>query len=209
MKRLSIKKESPHADAIHKAVRVLQEGGVVVYPTDTCYGLGVDARNQPAVRRLIQMKSRNLRAKPFSVIVSSIDEISNRQLAQVDGRIEQILRRHLPGPFTFILVNLDFRISRSSSIGVRIPNCATTSMLTAELHGPYTTTSANVAGQPSAYSYEELEPSLLAPLREHGQPLPDLMLDAGPLKRTATSTVVDLTSDPPRILREGSGKFHQ
>ena len=209
MKRLPITKESPHPDAIAAAIAVFKQGGIVVYPTDTCYGLGVDARNQPAVRRLIQMKSRNLRAKPFSVIVASIDDITSRNLAQVDDRVERILRRYLPGPFTFILINLDFRISRSSSIGIRIPQCATTSMLCAELHAPYTTTSANVGGLPSAYSYDELEVSLLTPLRQQQQALPDLMLDAGPLKKTAPSTVVDLTSTPARILREGSGTFRE
>src|SRR3989338_8446046 len=137
MKRLRIVKEAPHSDAIAEAVAVLKRGGILVYPTDTCYGLGADARNATAVRRLIQMKQRQLRAKPFSVIVSSISELQNHSIAQTDQRTSAILHRYLPGAFTFILINLDFRISRSSSIGIRIPNCATTSMLASGLHGPY------------------------------------------------------------------------
>lgn len=205
MKRLPIVKEAPHVDAIAEAVAVLQRGGILVYPTDTCYGLGADARNQTAVRRLIKMKQRDLRAKPFSVIVSNIAQV--KTLAQTDDRIDAILRSHLPGAFTFILINLDFRISRSSSIGVRIPSCATTSMLATTLKSPYTTTSANVSGLASPYSYAELDQCLLTPLNQRNETAPDLMLDAGDLPRSALSSIIDLTHEPARLLRAGAGKY--
>lgn len=205
MKRIPITAEQPHPDAIKQAVDVMRRGGVIVYPTDTCYGIGVDARNQSAVRRLMTLKLRQTKTKPFSVIVQSIDAI--RAIAHIDGDIEGTLRQYLPGPYTFVLVNLDFRISRSSSIGVRIPASVTTSMLATTFRAPFTTTSANVSGLPSPYSYEAIERSLLHPLGQSAHQLIDLILDAGQLPQRSPSTVIDLTAAVPRILRQGSGRF--
>ena len=205
MIRLPVNRTQPHPDAIAQAADALRRGCVVIYPTDTCYGLGVDARNKSAVRRLIEMKDRNETSKPFSVIVRNIDQI--RSLAKTDDAIEVILRQYLPGPFTFILVNLDFRISRSSSIGVRMPSSLTTSLLSAHFGHPYTTTSANIGGLTAPYSYEDIEMSLLIPLKQRGIPEPDLMLDAGKLPKNKPSTIVDLTNDVPKILRRGDGAF--
>jgi len=205
MKRVKIELETPHPDAIRQAVEVLKRGGVIVYPTDTCYGLGVDARNESAVRRLVAMKSRDHAAKPFSVIVRSVADI--KKITQTSDTIDRMLQTYLPGPFTFVLINLDFRISRSSSVGVRIPRCPVTSMLAAEFGAPYTTTSANQSGLQNPYSYTDIEQNLLIPLKIRNEPLPDLILDAGPLKQTDPSTIVDLTHDKPKILRQGSGVF--
>jgi L-threonylcarbamoyladenylate synthase len=205
MKRIPITAEQPHPDAIKQAVDVMRRGGVIIYPTDTCYGIGVDARNHSAVRRLIMLKLRHMTEKPFSVIVQSIDAI--RPIAQLDGDTEGLLHEYLPGPYTFVLVNLDFRISRSSSIGIRIPASVTTSMLAATFHGPFTTTSANVSGLASPYSFEGIEQSLLNPITQSGSALPDLILDAGRLAPRAPSTVIDLTTAEPRIIRQGSGLF--
>ena len=205
MIRVPIKRGQPHPDAIAQAVDALKRGCVIIYPTDTCYGLGVDARNKSAVRRLINMKERNETSKPFSVITQNIDQI--RSIAKTDDNIEKILRRYLPGPFTFILVNLDFRITRTSSVGIRIPNCLTTSMLSAHFEHPYTTTSANTPGLPAPYSYEDIERYLLIPLKRRKVAEPDLMLDAGKLPHIEASTIIDLTKDEPKILRQGSGKF--
>ncbi len=205
MKRVSITPGAPHPDAIAQAVDVLKAGGVVVYPTDTCYGLGVDARNASAVRRLAAMKQRNQAAKPFSIIVSSIDQL--KTIANVGETIEPLLYKYLPGPFTFLLPNIDFRIVRGSSIGVRIPRNATTRMLATKFGAPFTTTSANESGQASPYSFTQLERYLLQPLKARKQAWPDLMLDAGTLPNKEPSTVVDLTQEPPMILRQGSGKF--
>ncbi len=205
MKRIKIIAERPHPDAIHEAVAALMRGGVVLYPTDTCYGLGVDARNATAVRRLIQMKGRDLTAKPFSVIVRSIDQM--KSIAEVNEVNDTILHQHLPGPFTFVLINLDFRIARSSSIGIRIPSSVVTSMIAAEFGAPYTTTRANLADKPSPYSETDLESDLFLPLKLANIEPPDVWLDAGKLPRHAPSTVVDLTGLEPKILRNGSGKL--
>ncbi|MBI4022954.1 threonylcarbamoyl-AMP synthase [Candidatus Berkelbacteria bacterium] len=202
MEHLKISFTNPEPDVIVRAVQVLRQGGCIVYPTDTCYGLGCDARSVRAMKRITQLKGRE-EAKKFSVIARDIDHIIS--LTIVDRLQQSILEQYLPGPYTFILLNADFSVAQTSTLGVRIPDCPVTQAIADEFSEAYITTSANLGGTGALYSFEEIQSSLLAGTRASLQP--DLILDAGPLVRSPSSTVVDLTKSEPVIIRQGAGAF--
>ncbi|MBI4032461.1 threonylcarbamoyl-AMP synthase [Candidatus Berkelbacteria bacterium] len=199
---LPINQHRPEERAIQAAVSTLRRGGILIYPTDTCYGLGCDARNVRAMARIAQLKGRAA-AKKFSVIVRDVDSIE--EITVVNGVQREIIQHYLPGPYTFVLLNADFRVASTNTLGVRVPDCAITQAIASAFGEPYITTSANRAGTGALYSQAEIRENLLNHL-DLGH-LPDLILDAGELPRTDTSTVVDLTKSPPVVLRQGSGVF--
>ena len=180
---------------IKQAASIIERGGILVYPTDTCYGLGVNPKNEQAVASLTKLKGRD-ETKKFSLIVSDFWMV--KQICQVDKRQESVLKKYLPGPFTFVLEMK----SGQGTIGVRIPDYSLTKILSKEIRIPYTTTSANLSGKKECYDM----PCVVAEfLNQNIQP--DLILDAGKLPKNPPSTVVDLSSWPPKILRKGSGNF--
>lgn len=202
IKKISFK--NPEQKIIKKAAKVIKSGGILVYPTDTCYGLGVDPYNKKAVRDLRELKQREKR-KPISVVVNFK---MLKKICQVEKKQEKILKKYLPGPFTFIL-NLNLRnlegrglkfIAKGNKIGIRIPDCKLTSALFNELNIPYTTTSANISGRKSLYNIKDI-------LKQFKNKQPDLILDAGKLPKNLPSTVVDLTKKEPKILRKGRDKI--
>ncbi len=203
MKTLSIDPVNPDPAIIALAARVLREGGSVVYPTDTCYGLGVDARSVRAMRRIAELKGGRAQTKRFSVIARDIDHIE--ELTLVDERTREILKAYLPGPFTFILMNADFQVARTSTLGVRIPQHAVTQALARGFADAYITTSANLEGRPALYSAGDLQEHFLAHVDQ--SLWPDIILDAGPLIEHPPSTVVDVTKPLPQILRQGGLPF--
>ena len=196
MKIIKINAESPEKEKIERTMDVLRNCGVVVYPTDTVYGVGANIYQEKALRKIYQMKERSL-DKPVSVCVSNIDDIE--KIAVVNGPIREIIQNILPGPYTFILKkkeNIPPQITAGTDrIGVRIPDNPICWELTKEF--PITTTSANISGNPSPKSAEEAQKEL----DDH----PDVILDSGPCRGRISSTVMDLTVTPPRILREGAG----
>lgn len=203
MKTLTINPDLPDQKAIAEAVHVLQEGGLLVYPTDTCYGLGVDSRNVRAMNRIVELKGGREQAKRFSVIARDIEHIE--QLTLVDDFTRDILESYLPGPFTFILLNTDFQVAQTSTLGVRIPSSAVTQAIANNFNDAYITTSANLSGQGAIYSIEDLEKNFLSQVDP--SLWPDIVLDAGSLDNDPPSTVVNLTKQPPQILRQGGLPF--
>jgi L-threonylcarbamoyladenylate synthase len=173
-----------------KAREVMEDGGIVVFPTDTLYGLGADAELEGAVERVFIMKGRDT-SKPISVTVSDISAIE--RIANVDSRLRGVLTSILPGAFTAILRSSGAlsHISRDGKIGVRIPDHDLTRALSRDF--PVTATSANLSGKPSPRNADEVSLEV------------DLVLDGGPTKMGLHSTVVDLTGQFPIILRAGSG----
>lgn len=189
---------------IDQTVKVLSHGGLVIFPSDTVYGLLVDANNEDAVKKLITFKNRPV-GKAISVFVNDLGMLkelvltNNKQLKTIQGLV--------PGPFTIIL-DSKHKVSRlleseKGSLGVRIPDNFFVNKLTKKLGRPITATSANLAGRPSHYSVD----SLLKSLTKQKKDLIDLIVDAGKLPRNKPSTVIDLTGERIKVLRQGDIPF--
>ena len=191
---LKIRRENPSQKAIDEAISVMERGGAVIYPTDTIYGLGVNALDGESVRKLFRIKGR-APDKPVSICVSGVSEIP--RFSKPSSHAMEIIRRILPGPYTVLLEKKDLvpdiLTGGSSKVGVRVPDDEVCRRISARF--PVTATSANISGrQPSANPYDII-----------GDLEVDLMLDAGECDSTEPSTVVDLTVEPPAVLRIGRG----
>ena len=180
-------------EIINEAVEVLAGGGIVLYPTDTVYGLGANIFNNKAVRKVFEIKERSL-LKPLSILVSDIDAIG--LVAKVSNAQKDIMNSYLPGPYTFILPKQ--RIvpravtSGSAFVGVRVPDNDIARSL-AKIF-PITTTSANLSDK------EVLaEPSQI--IDQLGCEI-DLVIDAGPIKSKRASVIIDLSGNDPKIVRK-------
>lgn len=197
---MEINPDNPQIKFIQRAVEVLERGGIIIYPTDTVYGIGCDLFNKKAIERIYQLKGKE-RKKPLSFIVPNLKDIST--YAMVSDFSYRILRRLLPGPYTFVLPATRMvpkRIAKvnKKTIGIRIPDNKICQMLLAEFPNPIISTSANLSGTEILNDPIEIEAEL-------GK-LVDLILDCGRLGLEA-STVVDLTEKKPKILRRGKGEF--
>ncbi len=197
-KRLILDFENPDSRTLSIAVATLQRGGLLVYPTDTVYGIGVDPLNAEALERLRAAKHR-LEQKPILLIAHSIDAASTA-VDRFTAAALTLANAFWPGPLTLILParsSLPVQVTQNSgTVGVRIPSSPTCLLLAELFGGPVTSTSANVAGEPTPGTVDEIETML-------GESI-DLYLDAGPLANRKPSTIVDMTIDPPRILRDGA-----
>ena len=169
---------------------------VIVYPTDTLYGLGVDACSENAVERLYQLKAR--KDSPVSVLLESTDQLLSLA-ADLSNRAQTLIQTFLPGALTVICRSqYPFTrqlISGQGTIGFRVPGDLISRQIPRLLGRPITTTSVNAAGQPAANSMTEVR-------KYFGDQLA-LMLDVGTLEHSKGSTVIDVTTDPFKILREG------
>ncbi len=180
---------------LKKALFTLQKGNTLLYPTDTVYGLGVDATNIEATKKLYTLKEREY-TKPFSIAVSDIEML--KIYAKVDIRTEKIISTFLPGPLTLILPRThklpDEVVAGGNTIGIRIPEHPFILELIKQLGKPITTTSANKSSFPELTNVPEIINQL---------PEIDTAIDQGPLENHIPSTIVDLTGDKINILREG------
>lgn len=186
--------------ALQKAVDFLQRGYSVVFPTDTLYALGVNACDDEAVSYLFSLK-RRASHKPVSVFVANIDQV--QQIADVSDREVNILQHMLPGKFTFVVKQkhrspLSMHLSPDvSHIGIRIPESDFVSALVNEFGAPITASSANVSGLDPASTATDI----FRQFQEHGKRMPDFFIDGGDVEDTTPSTVVDITTSQPKILR--------
>lgn len=189
--------DKPDAALLQEAVRVLRQGEIVAYPTDTVYGLAVDALNPTAVARLYAAKGRcAMKATPL--IIGDVSQL--RQVAAaVPARAETLIAAFWPGPLTLLFepqADLPGVLRGASPhIGVRWPAAAIGQQLALGLGGPITATSANRAGAPAALSAAEVMMQLSADI--------DLVLDGGVASSADVSTVLDVTAVPPCVLRVG------
>ena len=181
--------EAGVAAAAAKAAAALARGGVIIYPTDTIYGLGADAANPTAVAKLYQIKSRE-ENKPVSVIVASVAEID--RIAHLNTTARKLARRFLPGPLMLVLP-----AKAGGTIAVRIPDEPFCIALAKAFGKPYTTTSANISGEPTKENVHEIWEHL-----PHDE-LIDLAIDGGQ-RAGKSSTIVACLADPPLILRHGA-----
>jgi len=194
---LSLNPENPQQRLVKRVVECLKQGGVIAYPTDTIYGLGCDIFNKKGVKKIYQIKQRDPR-KPFSFICADLSDVSN--YAQVSNFAFKIMKRYLPGPYTFVLeasrVVPDLLTTRQKTVGIRIPDNAIALSIVRELGHPIVTTSVNISGEES-----HCDPAVIE--QQVGKQL-DLVVDGGNLLGEQ-STVISLIDDKVEILRQGSG----
>lgn len=194
MKIFKINANNPEKDKIKDAVTILKRGGIIVYPTDTVYGIGASIFNKEAVQKVYNVKERSP-LKPLSACVSKIQDI--HKIAYMDKNTEKMVEKILPGPFTIILKkkkNVPSNLtSGGEKIGIRIPNSKVCMELSSTF--PITTTSANISG-------EKIPKSLDGILKQLDSKI-DLILDAGVCKHGTHSTVIDMTASP-KIVRKGA-----
>ncbi len=188
---------SATAENVRIVAQVVGRGGLVVFPTDTVYGLGCDPFNVAAVERLIRVKGGR-KGKPLPVLASGVGDVE--RIAVVDERTKKVANRFWPGALTLILpkrsiVLPDIVTFGSGSVGARVPNHEVALELVKLCGGVLVGTSANTTGKKPAISVEEAVGQL-------GDNV-DMILDGGETKGRVSSTVVDLTSDEPKILRSG------
>ncbi len=197
---IKIYPENPNPKDIAKVVEVLRNGGVIIYPTDTVYGMGCDITKTRAVERIIKLKGLKPKDAQFSFICSNLSHISD--FAKVENSTFKLLKRNLPGPFTFILPGLhkvpDYFISKRKTVGIRIPNNKIPIELVKELGNPLMTTSIKDDDEVIEYT---TDPELIY---ERYFEQVDLVIDGGYGDNVA-STVVDCTDAEPKIIREGKG----
>lgn len=196
MKTIKIDPNNPSDKAIAETVKTLQNGGVVVYPSDTCYGLGADISNPFALDKLYKIKKREYN-KPISLIVKDIAEIE--KIALVNENQKQFLKKYLPGEITVILLNTGLANFKNNSVGIRIPKYKLLQILAEQFDRPFASTSANISGKPVCYNVKDVIEQL-----KNNKYQPDLILDGGVLSQKSPSTVVDLIKWPPTILRQGN-----
>lgn len=193
MKRFKLNPQNPDMNLIYRAIDVLKNDGVILYPTDTIYGLGANIFSDEAVRRIYEIKERPHK-KPLSVLVHDFEDIP--LIADTSGK-EEILKSYLPGPYTFILPKKDIIppvvISYKTKVGVRIPDNKIARLLS--MNFPITTTSANI----SDMAVESDPDKIMKQLKKDV----DLIIDVGELKCSTPSTIIDLTGEYPKLIRKG------
>ena len=197
---LKIYEDKPNEAAIKKVVDVLRNGGLVIYPTDTVYGIGCDITNSRALEKLAKIKGVKLEKANFSFVCSSLSNISD-YVKQIDTATFKILKRALPGPYTFILpgnndLPKDFR--KKKTVGIRVPDNNIAIQIVEILGNPIVSSSIHDEDEVIEYS---TDPELIF---EKWQNLVDLVIDGGYGENVA-STIIDLTGHEPIIVREGKG----
>ena len=195
---LKIDPGNPDEEKLAEAVRVLREGGVVAFPTETFYGLGADARNETAVEKIFRIKGRNFR-NPLPVIIADDGELIPL-VEEIPAAATLLMKTFWPGPLTLIFRAAPPVSSRltggTGKIGIRVSSHPVARFLAVGLAGPLTATSANPSGGPECASAD-------AVIRDLSD-LPDVVIDGGATPGCAGSTILDVTFSPPRILREGA-----
>lgn len=186
-------------EAAKKATDVLRRGGIVLYPTDTVYGLGVAAHNLDAIERLRNLKGRE-RKRPISVIVA--DARSIEKYATLTPLAEKFAESHLPGPLTLVVPaneSMPDSLTLNGAIGMRVPNEPFCLALAKEFGKPFTTTSANKAGMGTPRNVEDI----MQHFRMNLDAI-DLIVDGGERANPNPSTVVSCVGEVPYVLREGA-----
>lgn len=185
------------------AVQILRNGGLVVYPTETVYGIGGDATNQVAARNLCSYKSRPA-GKPFSIAVS--DKKMAEEFVELNETAKRLYKLFLPGPMTIISKGkhkvADGIESENGTLGIRMPKHLFTENLIRTLNSPIVATSANAIYKRRPYKVDDI----LVDLTETQKRLIDLVIDAGELPHNEPSTVVDTVMDDPIVIRQGEAK---
>lgn len=199
---IKIYNENPNAKEIAKVVKVLKAGGLVIYPTDTVYGLGCDIMNSKALEKIAKIKGIKIEKAKFSFICNDLSHLSD-YVKQIDSPTFKILKRALPGPYTFILPgsnNLPKIFKKKKTVGIRIPDNNIIRTLVKELGNPIVSTSIRDDDDILEYT---TDPELIF---EKWNNLVDVVIDGG-YGGNEGSTIVDLTDSYPEVIREGKGSL--
>ncbi len=192
--------EKPNQREIDKVIEVLRNGGIVIYPTDTLYALGCDALNVRAVEKICAIKDINPQRNNLSIICYDMSDIS--EYARISTDTFKLMRKNLPGPFTFILNTTSTlpRIYKNrKTVGIRVPDNNIIRELVSQLGNPIMTTSLNGDdGEPEEY---RTDPELI---HEKWGTIADIVIDGG-YGGIEPSTIVDCTGELPEITRQGKG----
>jgi tRNA threonylcarbamoyl adenosine modification protein (Sua5/YciO/YrdC/YwlC family) len=199
---LKLYPDNPNYKEFRRIVDVLKNGGVIIYPTDTVYAIGCDITNNKAIQKVAQLKSVNAEKENFSIICHSLSNLS--EYARVDNVTFKMMKKNLPGPFTFIL-NASSNVpklfkSKKKTVGIRVPDHYIPLGIVEELGNPIMTTSINDPDEVVEYT---TDPELIN--EKYGK-LVDLVIDGGFGNNTA-STVVDCTNGDFEVIRPGIGEL--
>ncbi|MBD3863742.1 MAG: tRNA threonylcarbamoyl adenosine modification protein (Sua5/YciO/YrdC/YwlC family) [Olleya marilimosa] len=197
---IRIYEENPNPKEIKKVVNILKKGGLIIYPTDTVYGLGCDITNTKALERIARIKGVKLDKANFSFICHDLSNLSD-YVKQIDSTTFKILKRALPGPYTFILPGsktLPAAFKKKKEVGIRVPNNAIALDIVKALGNPIVSTS--IRDDDTILEYTT-DPELIL---EKWDNLVDLVIDGG-YGGNQGSTIIDLSGDEPEIIREGKG----
>jgi tRNA threonylcarbamoyl adenosine modification protein (Sua5/YciO/YrdC/YwlC family) len=198
---LAINPVHPEPRKVQRAVQVLNEGGVIAYPTDTVFGLGCDLQSKQAIERLYQIKGM-AKDHPLAFICPDLSDIA--KYAVVENPQYRVLKHFLPGPYTFILPATrevpKMLLNKQKTVGIRVPNQAITIAIVRELGRPLVSTTACRPGQEPLVDPWEIEQEFSGL---------DLVIDGGDAGGTVPTTVVDLSQGTPVIVREGAGPIDE
>lgn len=203
-KLIKVHPENPHERAIDQIVEVLKDGGLIIYPSDTVYGLGCDITNMKAMERLAKLKGVKLDKSQFSFVCNDLSHLSQytKPISNINFKL---LRRALPGPFTFVLEasnNLPNSYKNRKTVGIRVPDHLIPQMIVSKLGNPIASTSIKDDDEIIEYT---TDPELIA---EKFDKLVDLVIDSG-MGDNHASTIVDITGDEVEVLREGKGDINE
>lgn len=193
--------ENPNSKEIERVVATLRQGGIIIYPTDTLYALGCDALNVRAVERICKLKNIDPRKALLSIVCPDLSMLS--QYAKVSNTCFKLMRRNLPGAFTFILPTssqLPHLYKSRKTVGIRVPDNAIARAIAQQLGNPLLSSSVTSVHHEIEYL---TDPELM---REEFEHRVDLMVDGG-IGGFTPSTIVDCSSETPEITREGKGEL--
>lgn len=199
---IKIYEDKPNEASIQKVVEVLRNGGLIIYPTDTVYGLGCDITNSKALERIAKLKGIKLEKANFSFICNDLSHLSD-YVKQIDTATFKLLKRALPGPYTFILPgnnDLPKEFRKKKTVGIRVPDNNIALQIVKMLGNPIVSTSIHDEDEVIEYS---TDPELIF---EKWQNLVDLVIDGGYGDNVA-STIIDLSGYEPEVIREGKGSL--
>jgi tRNA threonylcarbamoyl adenosine modification protein (Sua5/YciO/YrdC/YwlC family) len=197
---IKIYDDNPNQKDLKRIADAMRGGALVIYPTDTVYGLGCDITNKTALEKIARIKGVKLEKANFSFICEDLSNLSD-YTSQIDSHTFKILKRNLPGPYTFILPgnnNLPAVFKKKKTVGIRVPDNKIATELVRLLGNPIISTSIKDDDEVIEYT---TDPSLIA---EKWDKLVDYVIDGG-YGGNIGSTVIDLTGDEPVLLREGKG----
>jgi tRNA threonylcarbamoyl adenosine modification protein (Sua5/YciO/YrdC/YwlC family) len=201
---LQIHPDNPQPRLIKMVVECLRKGGVIIYPTDTIYGLGCDIHNQDAVNRICRIKKIDPKKAQLSFVCNDLSHLSQYTKA-IDTPIFRLLKKALPGPYTFILPASKevpkLLKTKKDTVGIRVPDHNITQMIVQELGNPIMSASLPMDSEVAYYTDPE-------EIYYHFEHLVDLVIDSG-IGHTEASTVIDCTGDEPELIREGAGSWEE
>lgn len=192
--------DNPNSKELKRIANAMRDGALVIYPTDTVYGLGCDITNKSALEKIARIKGVKLEKANFSFICEDLSNLSD-YVSQIDSHTFKILKRNLPGPYTFILPsnnNLPSVFKKKKTVGIRVPDNKIAVELVKLLGNPIISTSIKDEDEVIEYT---TDPSLIV---EKWDKLVDFVIDGG-YGGNIGSTIIDLTGDEPVLIREGKG----